>query len=232
MPNGIADRGDSIVTTTRRQQHPLVQRTTPPVAGRWGEAASIPGVPFPTRPAALPSTWSRAVLQQSGPRRLLVRHHRPAHGLGYANTLFPRDAADDNYNMFDPFPSRHDRRGQRRDFYDAAGALLLPVERMRRFVTPVDINGTGRVPSGESTAEAGHASSDSSAADRTSAGSDFDRAISARPGSRGDQLLDRRRRRSTHDRAIAYRQLDTDRHAGRPRRQPTADSELRPRHHQ
>ena len=31
------------------------------------------------------------------------------------------------------------------DFYDAAGALLLPVERMRRFVTPLDINGRGGV---------------------------------------------------------------------------------------
>ena len=61
----------------------------------------------------------------------------------------PRDAADDNYNSFDPFPipPRPIRTGEvdDSDFYDAAGALLLPVERMRRFVTPVDINGTGSV---------------------------------------------------------------------------------------
>ena len=31
------------------------------------------------------------------------------------------------------------------DFLDPAGAFLLPVERMRRYVTPADINGTGRV---------------------------------------------------------------------------------------
>ena len=31
------------------------------------------------------------------------------------------------------------------DYYDAAGALLFPVERMRRWVTPADINGTGSV---------------------------------------------------------------------------------------
>ena len=30
------------------------------------------------------------------------------------------------------------------DYYDGAGALLFPVERMRRWVTPADINGTGR----------------------------------------------------------------------------------------
>ncbi len=31
------------------------------------------------------------------------------------------------------------------DFYDNSGALLLPVERMRRWLTPADINGTGSV---------------------------------------------------------------------------------------
>ena len=31
------------------------------------------------------------------------------------------------------------------DMYDAVGALLLPVDRMRRWLTPADINGTGRV---------------------------------------------------------------------------------------
>ena len=31
------------------------------------------------------------------------------------------------------------------DYYDAAGALLFPSERMRRWVTPADINGTGHV---------------------------------------------------------------------------------------
>ena len=42
---------------------------------------------------------------------------------------------------------RHDVTGEVGDcdFYDAAGALLFPVERMRRWVTPADINGTGSV---------------------------------------------------------------------------------------
>ena len=31
------------------------------------------------------------------------------------------------------------------DAYDLAGALILPVDRMRRYVTPADINGTGSV---------------------------------------------------------------------------------------
>ena len=57
----------------------------------------------------------------------------------------PRDAADDNYNSFDPYPpvtvgSRLGEVGDL-DFLDPAGAFLLPVERLRRYVTPADING-------------------------------------------------------------------------------------------
>src|SRR5208337_1059849 len=67
----------------------------------------------------------------------------------------PRDAADDNYNSFDPYPALPPpppnppgtRLGEvgDLDFLDPAGAFLLPVERMRRYVTPADINGTGRI---------------------------------------------------------------------------------------
>ena len=62
----------------------------------------------------------------------------------------PRDAADDNYNSFDPYPpvsATDNRLGEvgDLDFLDPAGAFLLPVERVRRYVTPADINGTGRI---------------------------------------------------------------------------------------
>ena len=71
----------------------------------------------------------------------------------------PPDAADDNFNTYDPYPSRSvsiDVGGGTTytvnggevgdaDYYDAAGALLFPAERMRRWVTPADINGTGHV---------------------------------------------------------------------------------------
>ena len=61
-----------------------------------------------------------------------------------------RDAADDNLNSFDPYPpvsATDNRLGEvgDLDFLDPAGAFLLPVERMRRYVTPADINGTGRI---------------------------------------------------------------------------------------
>ena len=56
-----------------------------------------------------------------------------------------RDAADDNLNAFDPYPPGHTGELNDQDYYDAAGALILPVDRMRRYVTPGDINGTGSV---------------------------------------------------------------------------------------
>ena len=82
-----------------------------------------------------------ANLHQPGPGGLLVRHHR--HPARRARSL--RDAADDNLNAFDPFPPGHTGELNDQDYYDAAGALILPVDRMRRYVTPADINGTGSV---------------------------------------------------------------------------------------
>ena len=48
-------------------------------------------------------------------------------------------------NAFDPYPPGHTGEVNDQDDYDAAGALILPVDRMRRYVTPADINGTGSV---------------------------------------------------------------------------------------
>ncbi len=103
-----------------------------------------------TRAATGRSTWSR---------RISSTRPAPAYSFDVADLLnsagynydangdavFPRDAADDNYNAFDVWPVRTTGEIGDTDLYDSAGALVLPVERMRRFVTPADINGTGRV---------------------------------------------------------------------------------------
>ena len=70
---------------------------------------------------------------------------RAGYSFGIADLLngAPRAAADDNYNQFDPFPIGHTGEVNDRDFFDSAGGLMLPVDRMRRFVTPVDIDGSG-----------------------------------------------------------------------------------------
>ena len=91
--------------TARHSPRP---RTTPPVAGRWGEAPSVPGVPF-TNPSGGHRSCnlvpSRITPTRSA-RGLFVRHHRHAQQRLRLNGAVPRDAADDNYNAFDPLPPR------------------------------------------------------------------------------------------------------------------------------
>ena len=91
-------------------------------------------------------------LREPGPRQLRQLGHGRAIPYVIADILTTgtndgfRDAADDNFNAFDPFPpGTHRLRLNDQDYYDAAGALILPVDRMRRYVTPADINGTGSV---------------------------------------------------------------------------------------
>ncbi len=132
MPNGIADSGDVLISTSP----PQVQRTTPAVPGRGARQSGSPATGSRRgRPGPQPGGEH---LQQPGPGGLLVRHHRPA-------CRGARAAADDNNNLFDPFPISHAGEVNDRDFFDPAGGLLLPVDRMRRFLTPVDIDGSGRV---------------------------------------------------------------------------------------
>jgi len=157
MPNGVADPNDSSPGNDAKG-HPYVLRLTPPVAGRWGEPGSIPGgVNDPnsgTPPAIAIGGLNYLNLVQ-------VNYNNPVRaGYSYdiadvtngkydkANGItsgFARDAADDNYNAFDPFPLGHNGELNDSDAYDLAGALILPVDRMRRYVTPADINGTGSV---------------------------------------------------------------------------------------
>jgi hypothetical protein len=133
---------------------PYVIRTTTPVPGRWGEAQSIPGNSFPNpSPAAAAGSAPQYVNVVGGNYSNPVRAGYSLNIYDIINGL-PPDAGDDNYNTYDPFPLRQvtltgntvatfgGEYGDR-DFYDAAGALLFPAERMRRWINPADINGTG-----------------------------------------------------------------------------------------
>ncbi len=133
MPNGIADPGDVLISASP----PLVKRTTPAVPGRWGEPQSIPGVPV-TAPGG------QVLNLVANPYNNPVR---AGYSFGITDLLngAPCAVADDNNNLFDPFPIGHAGELNDRDFFDSAGALPLPVDRMRRFLTPVDIDGSGRV---------------------------------------------------------------------------------------
>ena len=147
MPNGIADSAPGLSTATAGSNYSLDYDTTPtnppvnplvrltaPVPGRWGEAQSVPGYPIPTA---------------GGPVNLVGPNYNNHVRAGYSWDVGdlingqPRDAADDNFNSFDPYPAGHTGEVGDYDLFDLAGALLFPVERMRRYVAPADINGTG-----------------------------------------------------------------------------------------
>ncbi|MBV8610470.1 MAG: hypothetical protein JO034_23805, partial [Singulisphaera sp.] len=55
------------------------------------------------------------------------------------NTYLSFDLDDDNFNTFDPIGSPPENL----DYNDAAGALSVPVERIRRYTTPIDAAGVG-----------------------------------------------------------------------------------------
>jgi hypothetical protein len=138
LPNGQVDIADTDTSGANPPVNGLVMRSTEAIPGRWGEAQSVPGYPI-INPA------------NGRVMNLLGNNYNNPIRAGYSmdpqdiiNTV-PRDAADDNYNTFDPFPPRITGEVHDADYYDVAGALMVPVERMRRFVTPVDINGSGRV---------------------------------------------------------------------------------------
>ena len=139
IPNGIAENPpiDIPIQTGPNE----VARITTSVTGRWGEPQSVPGygIVNPNPPPPL--------LNFVGPN--YNNGVRAGYSLDVSDiqAQIPRDAADDNYNSFDPYPPLGTRLGEvgDLDFLDPAGAYLLPVERMRRYVAPADINGTGRV---------------------------------------------------------------------------------------
>src|SRR5262249_45218980 len=104
-----------------------VYRTTPAVAGRWGEADAVPGLPTNPVPAVPSaggySAWNNPI--------------RAGHSVVF-NGSGSYDPPDDNFRGLD-------LNGAGTARYDAAGQLLPPAERYRRFVNPIDVAGDGRV---------------------------------------------------------------------------------------
>jgi len=143
MPNGVAEATFDILVNNNPNQ---VARTTNPVPGRWGEAQSVPGNPIP--PPSGTTLTDGTVVNLVGSANLPYNNPvRAGYSLdpGDLASGQPRDSADDNYNSFDPYPFGHTGEVGDLDFLDLAGGYLLPVERMRRYVTPADINGTGSI---------------------------------------------------------------------------------------
>ena len=118
------------------------------MAGRWGEAQSVPGGAYVGPNYTPPPNGPPAI---SGYLNLVQHNYQNSVRAGYSYDMVDilsgvaRDAADDDFNMFDPWPIGHTGEVGDSDMYDAAGAVVLPVDRYRRFVTPADIDGTGRI---------------------------------------------------------------------------------------
>ena len=147
MPNGIMDWNteSGAAITDMGTGLPYDYRTTNPVPGRWGEAQSIPGIQIPNPLYAMPNGGIPQFLN------VVTQTYGNPVRAGYSFNISdiyngqPFDAADDNFNSYDPYPIGHGGEVGDLDMYDPAGALVLPVERMRRWLAPADINGTGSV---------------------------------------------------------------------------------------
>ena len=96
MPNSIADIGDVDMNGTNPPTA-AVLRITPAVAGRWGESQSVHGYPIPNPSRCRRSTWSLPTFNN---------RIRAGYSMDVTDLIngIPRDAADDNFNSFDPYP--------------------------------------------------------------------------------------------------------------------------------
>ena len=127
LPNGIADIGDAAVPASR---------LTPPVAGRWGEQDNVPSL----------------VTKNVNSQNVLSNYNNPIRA-GMSKTFYLTgttppsyiyiDADDDNFDTTDPWPLGGPCESG--NYYDLSGSLSLPVERIRRFLSPIDAAGDGMV---------------------------------------------------------------------------------------
>ncbi len=156
LPNGIGDSQDTFSAST--PQGPT--RLTQPVAGRWGEEDAIPGI-FEGGftgdvPGALllpnqTATLLPGSITTANPAGLVAWQYvdfnnpvRAGHSVVFNTAAVASlDARDDNYNTTDFYPPWSVAAPETADRYDDSGSLVLPVERIRRFVTPIDLTGDG-----------------------------------------------------------------------------------------
>ncbi len=97
----------------------------PPVEGRWGEVGIIAATrsftpEFQLFPRPGRSYWPNDVTQRY-------------------------DEFDTRFDALDFFPKEDAFGPEKRDLLDAANRTMLPSERLRRFVLPVDLSGNGRM---------------------------------------------------------------------------------------
>jgi hypothetical protein len=138
LPNNIYDLADAVPFLGNVPAS--INRGTAPVAGRWGEGSSVPTI-LPGAGGGPPGPYNNYV--RAGLSKTL----------NIGGVFYYLDADDDNNDTTDPYPPYiPGQTGQpplsypeAADLYDLSGALPLPVERIRRYVTPIDAAGDGRI---------------------------------------------------------------------------------------
>jgi hypothetical protein len=162
--------GDAIPGTTRLGSdfdgnQAFTLRSTKTIAGRWGEESGIPTVlPLPSSTpnnvnGGIPTfgyygyTYNNPVRAgRSYITKPFVANINQNQINGPNILTNPIDACDDNHNAFDMYPvwnltATPPVFPESADYYDSAGQLAFASERIRRFVTPIDASGDGRVQS-------------------------------------------------------------------------------------
>ena len=156
LPNGVYDFADNATNPGNGLE---VICGTPTVAGRWGEDEWEPG--FLTVPPFDPTGVNNATVPYTYTYSNLIRAGRSVTSNA---SVMAMDSRDDNYNGFDMFPMPYNHppyipstsppsawpappvnTPEVADYYDPSGSLALPVERLRRFVMPFDLFGSGRI---------------------------------------------------------------------------------------
>ena len=142
LPNNIADlrrHADFSMTINGVQRHRDRAGANAPVPGRWGDVGLVPG-PVPTA-AVLGMLYPPLFSPGTGPLsyQTPVAPGQPSYGyIGGNGLTYIAGTGDDNLNVFDP-------SGELNTSYDPAYGLFMPVERIRRFVTPIDPTGDAQV---------------------------------------------------------------------------------------
>ena len=159
LPNGVADGDDYQLAANAAIDRSAIS----PVPGRWGEAQGIPqqlqfpsstpifsGLTYPTYWYTNPVRAGRSVYGTNSLNGSSATNDIMDDDLDATDPLLASIAADDyiyNPPAMPPYPTRTIARDQpeKIDFIDGAGQFGVASERLRRFVTPTDPAGTGRL---------------------------------------------------------------------------------------
>lgn len=154
LPNGMIDSFDFLDNSTTPVS---VDRVGPATAGRWGESDFVPSRIYDsiTTNTNLGTITPDAAAASLLPRPLInnLNWSNPVRAGKSGATVnppfsipFAADQSDDNFTANDFYPPLPGwQHPEAYNYLDRSGSLGIPAERFRRFVTPIDLAGIGRM---------------------------------------------------------------------------------------